>query len=81
MKREIFKTPRRGWLGQAPQGAEYMQDVNKRAKRMKAALRDPDQAADSRQQHLPGFIENRKMDFIMMIDQAGSDKPNDVHKR
>lgn len=55
MKREIFKTPRRGWLGQAPQGAEYMQDVNKRAKRMKAALRDPDQPADSRQLWLPGI--------------------------
>jgi len=57
MKHEIFKTHRRGWLGQAPQGAEYMQDVNKRAQRMKAALCDPDQPADNRQLRLPGFLQ------------------------
>ncbi len=56
MKREsIFKTSRRGWLGQIPQGAEYIQDVNERAKRMKAVLRDPDQPVDKRQCRLPGF--------------------------
>jgi len=55
MKKSIFKTPRRGWLGQTPQGAEYMQDVNKRAQRMKAALRDPDQPDDKWQSRLPGF--------------------------
>lgn len=56
MKRQIFKTPRRGWLGQTPQGAEYMQDVNERARKMEAALRDPEQPADDKRQRLlPGF--------------------------
>jgi len=57
MKPQIFKTPRRGWLGQAPQGAEYMQNVNKRAKRMKAALRDFEQTIDKKQLRLPGFLK------------------------
>jgi len=55
MKQPIFKTPRRGWLGQTPQGAEYMQDVNERTRKMKAALRDPEQPADKRQLRLPGL--------------------------
>ena len=55
MKKSIFKTSRRGWLGQVPQGAEYMQNVNDRVKRMKAACRDPEQSLDKRQQRLPGF--------------------------
>lgn len=55
MKQQIFTTPRRGWLGRTPKGAEYMQSANERAKRMKAALRDPDQPIDKRQQRLPGF--------------------------
>ena len=60
MKTNIFKTPRRGWLGHSPKGAEYMQDVNERAKRMEAAtaIRKNDQfsiAIDNRQQRLPGF--------------------------
>lgn len=39
MKSQIFKTARRGLLGSKPMGAEYMQDVNERAKRMRAAVR------------------------------------------
>jgi len=55
MKTSIFKTPRRGWLGDKPLGADYMLTVNERARRMKAAIRDQDQPADKRQQRLPGF--------------------------
>jgi hypothetical protein len=55
MKPRIFKTPRRGLLGDRPMGADYMQEVNERAKKMKTALRDPDQPVDKRQSRLPGF--------------------------
>ena len=55
MKKPIFKTPRRGWLGKTPMGPDYMEDVNERARRMKAACRDIDQPADNRQRRLPGF--------------------------
>ena len=55
MKKPIFKTPRRGWLGKTPMGPDYMEDVNERARRMKVACRDADQPADNRQLRLPGF--------------------------
>lgn len=55
VKTSIFKKPRRGWLGQTPQGAEYMQDVNERARKMKASIRDPEQSTDKRQLFFPGF--------------------------
>ena len=60
MKTNIFKTPRRGWLGHSPKGAEYMQDVNERAKRMEAAtaIGKHDQFltnTDNRQLRLPNF--------------------------
>ena len=55
MKTNIFKTPRRGWLGDKPLGADYMPAVNERARRLKAAVRDQDQPADNRQLCLPGF--------------------------
>ena len=55
MKTSIFKTPRRGWLGDKPLGADYMLAVNERARRMKAAVRDKDQPTDNRQPRLPGF--------------------------
>ena len=40
MKKQVFKTPRRGWLGNTPIGSDYMEEVNERARRMKAAIRD-----------------------------------------
>lgn len=55
MKKPIFKTPRRGWLGKTPLGSDYMEEVNERARKMKAAYRDTDQPADNRQRRLPGF--------------------------
>ena len=59
MKREsIFTTPRRGLMGSKPLGAEYMPEVNERARRMKAAARDQEKlsmATDNRQMRLPGF--------------------------
>jgi hypothetical protein len=55
MKTSIFKTPRRGWLGDKPLGADYMPAVNERARLLKAAVRFQDQPADNRQPRLPGF--------------------------
>jgi hypothetical protein len=57
MKPSIFKTPRRGLMGDKPLGAEYMPEVKERARRMKAAtaIREQDQPTDNRQQRLPGF--------------------------
>ena len=54
-KKPIFKTPRRGCLGKTPLGSDYMEEVNERARRMKAACRDTDQPADNRQLRLPGL--------------------------
>ncbi|WP_319586010.1 hypothetical protein [uncultured Desulfobulbus sp.] len=42
-------------MGDKPLGAQYMQDVNERARRLKAACREQDQPTDKRQQRLPGF--------------------------
>lgn len=58
MKTSIFKTPRRGFMGSKPLGAEYMPDVNERARRMKAAvaIREQGQPTDDRQLRLPGFV-------------------------
>lgn len=59
MKREsIFKTPRRGLMGSKPLGAEYMPEVNERARRMKAAIREEKQPTDDRQLRLPGFMQD-----------------------
>ncbi|MDD2466681.1 MAG: hypothetical protein PHI97_22000 [Desulfobulbus sp.] len=55
MKISIFKTPRRGWLGDKPLGTDYMPAVNERARRMKAAIREQDPPTDKRQPRLPGF--------------------------
>ena len=60
MKTSIFTTPRRGLMGNKPLVADYMPEVKKRAKRMKAAaaIREPRKvavASDDRQQRLPGF--------------------------
>jgi len=63
MKTSIFKTPRRGLMGNKPLGAEYMPEVKERARRMQAAaaIRKQDQllmATDNRQLRLPfpGFL-------------------------
>ncbi len=53
----IFKTPRRGLMGSKPLGAEYMPEVNERARRLKASARDQEKlsmATDNRQMRLPG---------------------------
>ena len=51
MNNQIFKTPRRGLMGSKPLGAEYMAEVNERARRMDAAAKE--EAADPRQLRLP----------------------------
>ncbi len=56
MKARIFLTPRRGLMGSKPLGAEYMPEVNERARRMKAAAREQEKlsmATDNRQLRLP----------------------------
>lgn len=57
MKNTIFKTPRRGLMGNKPLGAEYMPEIKERARRMQsaAAIREQDQPADNRQLYLPGL--------------------------
>lgn len=61
MKTSIFKTVRRGLMGNKPLDAEYMPDVNERARRMKAvaAIREQGNkhsiATDNWQLRLPGF--------------------------
>jgi len=57
MKPSIFKTPRRGLMGNKPLGAEYMPEVKERARRMQAAaaIREQEPPTDNRQQRLPGF--------------------------
>ena len=51
MSPPIFKTPRRGLMGTKPLGADYMPEINERARRMKAAAKE--EAADPRQLKLP----------------------------
>ena len=54
MSESIFTTPRRGFLGQRPVGAEYMDGVERRAKRMRKAMRpQTEQDRDDRQMFLP----------------------------
>ena len=55
MNLSIFKTPRRGLMGNISLGAEYMPEVKGRARRMKAAIREKKPSIDSRQQRLPNF--------------------------
>jgi len=45
-------------MGSKPLGAEYMPDVNERARRMKAAvaIREQGKLIDNRQLRLPGFV-------------------------
>lgn len=54
MKQSIFKTPRRGLMGDKPLGADYMPEVKERARRMKAATKED--ATDPRQLRLPYLI-------------------------
>lgn len=51
MKTSIFKTKRVGLMGTKPLGAEYMPEINERARRMKAAAKE--EAVDPRQLKLP----------------------------
>lgn len=51
MNTPIFKTPRRGLMGTKPLGAEYMAEINERARRMNAAAKDT--AGDPRQLRPP----------------------------
>lgn len=51
MNTKIFLTPRRGIMGSKPLGAEYMAEVNERARRMNAATKE--EAVDPRQLKLP----------------------------
>lgn len=51
MSPPIFKTPRRGLMGTKPLGADYMPEINERARRMNAAAKDT--ADDPRQLRLP----------------------------
>lgn len=51
MNTPIFKTPRRGLMGTKPLGAEYMPEINERARRMKAATKE--ETTDPRQLRLP----------------------------
>jgi hypothetical protein len=45
-------------MGSKPLGAEYMPDVNERARRMKVAvaIREQGKPIDNRQLRLPGFV-------------------------
>lgn len=56
MKPRIFLTTRRGLMGSKPLGAEYMPEVNERARRMKAAIREEPQPTDNRQMRLPSLL-------------------------
>ena len=50
----IFTTPRKGYLGQRPMGAEYMAGVEARAKMLRRATRlGDDDPQDDRQLRLP----------------------------
>ena len=51
MSPQIFKTPRRGIMCTKPLGADYMPEINERARRMNAAAKDT--ADDPRQLKLP----------------------------
>lgn len=64
MNNVIFKTPRRGLMGSKPLGAEYMPEINERARRMDAAAKE--EAADPRQLELPFPCLSRqlKLPFI-----------------
>lgn len=51
MSPPTFKTRRVGLMGTKPLGAEYMAEINERARRMNAAAKDT--AGDPRQLKLP----------------------------
>ena len=65
MSNQIFKTKRIGIMGNKPLGAEYMAEVNERARRMNAATKE--EAADQRQFKLPFpclSVQQLKLPFI-----------------
>lgn len=51
----IFTTPRRGYLGQRPMGAEYMAGIEARARMLRRATRlgDEEEQQEDRQMKLP----------------------------
>lgn len=51
MRDPIFKTTRRGLMGDKPLGPEYMPEVNERARRLRSATKDD--ATDPRQLRIP----------------------------
>ena len=54
MIKPVFTTPRRGYLGQQPVGAEYMAGVEARARMLRRACRVTDDDQDNeRQLRLP----------------------------
>ncbi len=51
----IFTCPRKGLLGGQPVGADYMDEVEGRARRMRKACRPVAAPSDARQLVLPGM--------------------------
>lgn len=61
MSESIFTTPRRGYLGQQPKGAEYMAGIEARARMLRRATRLGDEdMVDDRQLKLPMNINTEK---------------------
>lgn len=53
----LFLTRRRGVMGEVELGADYMPDVDRRAKRLREVLRESARPVDARQLLLPGCPE------------------------
>lgn len=62
MTTSIFTTPRRGYLGQQPKGAEYMAEIEARARMLNRATRlgDEEEQQEDRQLRLPMIINTKK---------------------
>lgn len=57
LNRQIFTMPRKGLLGDRPIGADYMLEINKRAKRLQKAVVAQKEERDIRQLDLFGDEE------------------------
>lgn len=66
MKKSIFKTPRRGLMGNKQLLAEYMPEINERARRMQAAAKED--TTDPRQLRLPYPPLQLKLPFPRLTD-------------
>lgn len=53
MRNQTFTLPRRGLVGGQPVGADYMQDVERRAARLERAVKPSPACADTKQLRLP----------------------------